>query len=185
MSFENYKYSVKKDSHEWCIKQSKRLKAIDKKININMRNHKLLTQLPGEKSCSVKFWCNKDCTIDEIGNTLHDVRKGKNIGKYLPFKGKHFRERQPFRAENKDKPREMVSEVLRKKNSCHNCGSKDHYSKKCTKAKKNIYAIEKVPGEGLQTEKSDSDSMGYDIRENSDDDQDPIEEYLGEYQEET
>ncbi|MBW0572673.1 hypothetical protein O181_112388 [Austropuccinia psidii MF-1] len=103
------------------------------------------------------------------------------MGKYLPFEGKSFRERQPFRTENKDKPREMVSEVLRKKNSCHNFGSTDHYANKCKKAKKKIYAIEKVPGEGVQTEKSDSDSMGYDIRENSDDDQDPIEEYLVEY----
>ncbi|MBW0557007.1 hypothetical protein O181_096722, partial [Austropuccinia psidii MF-1] len=48
MSFDNDKYSVDKDPYEWCLRQSKRLKAIDPQMNIQMRNHKLLTQLPGE-----------------------------------------------------------------------------------------------------------------------------------------
>ncbi|MBW0583169.1 hypothetical protein O181_122884 [Austropuccinia psidii MF-1] len=47
MSFENDKYSVDKDPYEWCLRQSKRLKAIHPQMNIQMRNHKLLTQLPG------------------------------------------------------------------------------------------------------------------------------------------
>ncbi|MBW0577676.1 hypothetical protein O181_117391 [Austropuccinia psidii MF-1] len=45
MSFENYKYSVDKDPYGWCLRQSKRLKAIDPQMNIQMRNHKLLTQI--------------------------------------------------------------------------------------------------------------------------------------------
>ncbi|MBW0499002.1 hypothetical protein O181_038717 [Austropuccinia psidii MF-1] len=48
MSFENDKYSVNKDPYEWCLRQSKRLKAIDPQINVQMRNHNLLTQIPGE-----------------------------------------------------------------------------------------------------------------------------------------
>ena len=48
MSFENDKYSVDKDPYEWYLRQSKRLEAIDPQMNIQMRNHKLLTQLPGE-----------------------------------------------------------------------------------------------------------------------------------------
>ncbi|MBW0505512.1 hypothetical protein O181_045227 [Austropuccinia psidii MF-1] len=40
ISFENNKYSVEKHSYAWCRRQSKRLKAIDPKINIQMRNHK-------------------------------------------------------------------------------------------------------------------------------------------------
>ncbi|MBW0484043.1 hypothetical protein O181_023758 [Austropuccinia psidii MF-1] len=48
MSFENDKYSVEKDPYEWCLRQSKRLEAIDPQMNIQMRNHKLLKQLPGE-----------------------------------------------------------------------------------------------------------------------------------------
>ncbi|MBW0504540.1 hypothetical protein O181_044255 [Austropuccinia psidii MF-1] len=38
MSFQNDKYSVEKDSYEWCLRQSKRLKAIDPQMNIQMRN---------------------------------------------------------------------------------------------------------------------------------------------------
>ncbi|MBW0588873.1 hypothetical protein O181_128588 [Austropuccinia psidii MF-1] len=48
VSFENDKYSVDKDPYEWCLGQSKRLKAIDPQMNIQMRNHKLLTQIPGD-----------------------------------------------------------------------------------------------------------------------------------------
>ncbi|MBW0471769.1 hypothetical protein O181_011484 [Austropuccinia psidii MF-1] len=40
MSFGNDKYSVDKDPYEWCLRQSKRLKAIDPQMNIQMRNHK-------------------------------------------------------------------------------------------------------------------------------------------------
>ncbi|MBW0482566.1 hypothetical protein O181_022281 [Austropuccinia psidii MF-1] len=72
----------------------------------------------------------------------------------------------------------------KKKNSCHNCGSTDHYANNCPKAKKKIYSIEKVPEEESPTEDSESDSMGDAIREQSDDDQDPREEFLVEYQEE-
>ncbi|MBW0519552.1 hypothetical protein O181_059267 [Austropuccinia psidii MF-1] len=46
MSFENDKYSVDKDLYEWCHRQSKRLRAIDPQINIQMRNQELLTKRP-------------------------------------------------------------------------------------------------------------------------------------------
>ncbi|MBW0582282.1 hypothetical protein O181_121997 [Austropuccinia psidii MF-1] len=151
MSFDNDKYSSNKDPYEWCLRKSKRLKAIDPQMNIQMRNHKLLTQPPGE---------------------LEHANSG-------------FREKQPFRVENKDKPKERVAGVAKKKNSCHNCGSTDHYPNNCPKAKKKVYAIEKVPQEESPTEDSESDSMGDAIREPSDDDQDPREEFLVEYQEET
>ncbi|MBW0546742.1 hypothetical protein O181_086457 [Austropuccinia psidii MF-1] len=58
ISFENEKYSVDKDPYEWCLRQSKRLEAIDSQMNIQMRNHKLLTQMPGELEPSVKCRCN-------------------------------------------------------------------------------------------------------------------------------
>ncbi|MBW0463398.1 hypothetical protein O181_003113 [Austropuccinia psidii MF-1] len=70
-------------------------------------------------------------------------------------------------------------------NSCHNCGSKDYYSNNCPKAKKKVYAIVKVLEEDSPTEDSESDSMGDAIREQSDEDQDPREDFLVEYQEET
>ncbi|MBW0572717.1 hypothetical protein O181_112432 [Austropuccinia psidii MF-1] len=51
--------------------------------------------------------------------------------------------------------------------------------------RKKVYAIEKLPEEESTTEDSDPDSMGDAIRQPSDDDQDPREEFLVEYQEET
>ncbi|MBW0544983.1 hypothetical protein O181_084698 [Austropuccinia psidii MF-1] len=75
--------------------------------------------------------------------------------------------------------------MAKKKNSCHNCGSTDHYSNNCPKAKKKVYSIEKVSEEESPTEDSESDSMGDAIREDSDEGQDPTEEFLVEYQEET
>ncbi|MBW0572460.1 hypothetical protein O181_112175 [Austropuccinia psidii MF-1] len=51
--------------------------------------------------------------------------------------------------------------------------------------RKKVYAIEKVPEEESPTDDSESDSMGAAIREQSDNDQDPREEFLVEYQEET
>ncbi|MBW0570538.1 hypothetical protein O181_110253 [Austropuccinia psidii MF-1] len=175
MSFESDKYSVDKDPYEWCLRQSKRLKAIDPQMNTQMRNHKLLTQIPGELEHAVKCRCNHNCTLDDISNTLQEVRKRTNIGKFTPYKSSGFKEKQPFGVEFKDKPKERVAEMAKKKNYCHNCGSTDHYANNCAKAKKKIYAIEKVPEEEFPTEDSELDSMGDAIREQSDDDQDPRE----------
>ncbi|MBW0476023.1 hypothetical protein O181_015738 [Austropuccinia psidii MF-1] len=100
-----------------------------------MRNHKLLTQIPGELAHAVKCRCNHNCTLDDIENTLQDFNR-------------------PL---------------------CQ------HLSKD----KEKVYAIEKVPEEESPTEDFDSDSLGDAIREQSDDGQDPREEFLVEYQEET
>ncbi|MBW0524261.1 hypothetical protein O181_063976 [Austropuccinia psidii MF-1] len=185
MSFENDKYSVDKDTYEWCLRQSKRLKAIDPQMNIQMRNQNILTQMPGELEHSVKCRCNHNCTLDDIANTLQDVRKRNKIRKYTPYKSSGSKEKQPFRVELKDKPTERVAEVEKEKNSCHNCGSTDHYANQCPNAKKEVYAIEKVTEEECPTEDSDSEFMGNAIREQSDDDPDPREEFLVEYQEDS
>ncbi|MBW0485917.1 hypothetical protein O181_025632 [Austropuccinia psidii MF-1] len=185
MSFENGKYSVDNNPYEWCLRQSKRLEAINPQKNIQMGNHKLLTQIPGELEHAVKCRCNKSCTIDEIENTLQDLTKRTNTIKYLQYRSISFKEEQPFRVAFKDKPKEKVAEVTKKKNSCHNCGSTDHYANSCLKAKKKVYAIEQVPEEEYPTEDSESDSMGDSNREKSDEDQDPREELLVEYKEET
>ncbi|MBW0533846.1 hypothetical protein O181_073561 [Austropuccinia psidii MF-1] len=80
---------------------------------------------------------------------------------------------------------EIVAEVIEKKNSCQNCGSTDHYANKFPKAKKKVYGIEKFTEEESPTEDSESDSNGDAIREKSDEEEDPKEEFLVEYQEET
>ncbi|MBW0523658.1 hypothetical protein O181_063373 [Austropuccinia psidii MF-1] len=147
MSFKDDRYSLDKDPYEWCLRQSKRPKAIDPQRNICMRNNKLLTQITGELEHAVKCRCNHNGMLDDIENTLQDIRKRTNIGKYTPYKISGFKEKQPFRVEFKDKPRERVAEVAKKKSSCHNCGSTDHYANNCPKEKKKVYAIEKVPEE--------------------------------------
>ncbi|MBW0569828.1 hypothetical protein O181_109543 [Austropuccinia psidii MF-1] len=185
MSFDNDKYSVDKDPYEWCLGEFKILKAIDPQMNIQMRNHKLLTQLPGELEHAVKGRCNQNCTLDDIANTLQGIRNRTNIGKFTPYKSSGFKEKQPFKVEFEDKPKERVAEVAKKRNSCQNCGSKDHYSNNFPKANKQVYAIEKVPEEESPAEDSESESMGDYIREPSDDDQDPREKFQVEYQEES
>ncbi|MBW0517555.1 hypothetical protein O181_057270 [Austropuccinia psidii MF-1] len=134
--------------------------------------------MPGELEHAVKCRCNQNCTLDDIANTLQDIRKRTNIGKLTPYRSNSSKEKQPFRVEFKDKPKERVEEIAKKKNSCHNCGSTDHYANNCPKAKKKVYAIEKVLEEESLAEDSESDSMGDAIREPSDDDQDPREKSL-------
>ncbi|MBW0580324.1 hypothetical protein O181_120039 [Austropuccinia psidii MF-1] len=62
MSFENDKYSMDKYPYEWLVRKFKGLKAIDPQMNIQVRNHKLLTQIPGELEHAVKCRCNHNCT---------------------------------------------------------------------------------------------------------------------------
>ncbi|MBW0469124.1 hypothetical protein O181_008839 [Austropuccinia psidii MF-1] len=66
-----------------------------------MRNHKLLTQTPGELEPAVKFRCNQNFTLDEISNTLQDIRKRTNIGKYSPYKSSGLKEKKTFGVESK------------------------------------------------------------------------------------
>ncbi|MBW0514564.1 hypothetical protein O181_054279 [Austropuccinia psidii MF-1] len=135
MSLENDKYSVDKDPYEWCLRKSKRLKAIDPQMNTQMRNHKLLTQIPRELEHAGRCRCNQNCILDDIANTLQDVRKKSNIGKFTSYRSSSFKEKQPFRVEFKEKPKESAAEVAKKKSSCHNFGSTDHFANNCAKAK--------------------------------------------------
>ncbi|MBW0501820.1 hypothetical protein O181_041535 [Austropuccinia psidii MF-1] len=159
MSFENDKYSVDKYPYEWCLRQSTRLKVINPQMNMQMRNHKILTKIPEELEHAVNCRCNQNFTLDDIANTLQDREKN--------FPGGAQRQTQ-----------RKVEDVAKKKNSCHNCGSTDHYSNNFPKAKMKVYAIEKVLEEEFPTEDSESDSMADAIREQSDEDQDPREEFL-------
>ncbi|MBW0541056.1 hypothetical protein O181_080771 [Austropuccinia psidii MF-1] len=175
MSFENDKYSLDKDSYEWCLRQSKRLKAIDPQTKIQIRNHRLVTQMQRELVNAIKCRCNQSCTPDDISNTLQDVRKRTNIGKHSPYKSRSFKEKIPFMMQIKDKPKERVAEVTNKKNSFHNFGSTDYYANNCPRANKKVYDVEQVPEEESPTEDSESDVMGNAIIEHPDDDQDPKE----------
>ncbi|MBW0505703.1 hypothetical protein O181_045418 [Austropuccinia psidii MF-1] len=173
MSFENDKYSVENDPYEWCLRQSKRLEVIEPVMNNQMRNHKLLTKPPGVLDHAVKCRGNQSCTLDDIANTLQDV-----IGKYSQFRRSFYQEKQPFRVDIKDKPKEKMAEVTKNKNTCHNCGLAEHHSNNCPKAKEKAYSIEQFTEAEYPKEDFESDSMGDAIREQSDDYQDPREELL-------
>ncbi|MBW0476417.1 hypothetical protein O181_016132 [Austropuccinia psidii MF-1] len=82
LSFANDRYTVDKYPYDWCLKQSKRLIAIDPHITTEMRNHKLLTKLPGYLEHAVKFRCSKEFTLDEISTTFQEVRIRTSIGRY-------------------------------------------------------------------------------------------------------
>ncbi|MBW0471119.1 hypothetical protein O181_010834 [Austropuccinia psidii MF-1] len=82
LSFRNDRYKVDKDPYDWCLRQSKRLIAIDPHITTEMRNKKLLRKLPGDLEHSVKFRCSKESTLDEISTTLQEVRSSKSIARY-------------------------------------------------------------------------------------------------------
>ncbi|MBW0542898.1 hypothetical protein O181_082613 [Austropuccinia psidii MF-1] len=101
--------------------------------------------MPTELNHEIKFRCNQILTPDDISNTLHDVRKRTNIAKYSQYKISSFKDKHHFRMYFKDKPKERLEEVTKKKNPCHNCGSTDHYANNCPKAKKKVYAIEQAP----------------------------------------
>ncbi|MBW0561250.1 hypothetical protein O181_100965 [Austropuccinia psidii MF-1] len=103
------------------------------------------------------------------------------MGKYSQYRSSTFKEKQPFMVDFKDKPKEIVAEVTKKKNAGHNCGSTDHYTNSCPKARKKVYSIKKVREEESPIEHFESDSMGDAIREQSYEDQDPREEFLVEY----
>ncbi|MBW0470585.1 hypothetical protein O181_010300 [Austropuccinia psidii MF-1] len=122
--------------------------------------------MPGELEHVVKCRCNQSCTLDDISNTLQDVWKRTNIGKNHQFRSSSFKEKQLFRVYFKDKPKEKMAE-------------------NCLKEKKKVYALEKVPEKESPIVDITSDSVGDAIRGQSDDDQDPREESLVEYQEET
>ncbi|MBW0576371.1 hypothetical protein O181_116086 [Austropuccinia psidii MF-1] len=47
-----------------------------------MRNHKLLTKLPGDLGFAVKCRCSKESTLDEISTTLQEGRIRTTIDRY-------------------------------------------------------------------------------------------------------
>ncbi|MBW0531405.1 hypothetical protein O181_071120 [Austropuccinia psidii MF-1] len=75
MEKEKEKYSVDKDPYGWCLRQSKILEVIDPQMNIQLKNHELLTQMPEELEHAVKCRCNHICTLDDISNNLQDAKK--------------------------------------------------------------------------------------------------------------
>ncbi|MBW0555129.1 hypothetical protein O181_094844 [Austropuccinia psidii MF-1] len=82
LSFGNDRYTLDKAPYDWCLRQSKRLMAIGPSITEEMRNHKLLTKLPGDLEHAVTCRCSKESTLDEISTILQEVRIRTSIGRY-------------------------------------------------------------------------------------------------------
>ncbi|MBW0542722.1 hypothetical protein O181_082437 [Austropuccinia psidii MF-1] len=154
---------------------------MNRDITPTQNEHNVVTPEKNAINCQ----CNQIFTLDDLANTLKDVRKRKNIVNHSPYKSRSFKKKQPFRVKIKDKPKERVAEVTKNKTSCHNFGSTDHYANNFPKGKKKVSDIEQVPEEESPTKDSSSDSMVNAIIENSDDSQDPREEFLVDWQEET
>ncbi|MBW0472846.1 hypothetical protein O181_012561 [Austropuccinia psidii MF-1] len=130
---------------------------ITARLNTAFKGHASIwyTEMKEIHDHAVKCRCNQNCTLDDISNTLQDIRKSTNIGKFTPYKRSSFKEEQPFRVEFTENHKERVAEGAKKRNSCQNCGSTEHYANDCPKAKKKVYAIEKVPKEESPTEDSE------------------------------
>ncbi|MBW0575328.1 hypothetical protein O181_115043, partial [Austropuccinia psidii MF-1] len=94
-------YTVDKDPYDCCLRQSKRLIAIGPDITTEMRNHKLVTKLPGDLEHAVKCRCSKESTLGEISNTLQEVRIRTSIGFQNCETPNHY-------AENSPKDREEI-----------------------------------------------------------------------------
>ncbi|MBW0568207.1 hypothetical protein O181_107922 [Austropuccinia psidii MF-1] len=156
---------------------------ITARLNTEFKGHASIWYTEMKEIHGGRFKSSKSTAMGPGYGRSPYARKRTNIGKYTPYKSIGFKENQSFRVWFKEKPTERVAEVAKKKHSFHSCGSTDHYANSCPKEKKKVYAIEKVPEEESPTEDYDSDSMGDAIREQSNDDQEPREEFLVEYQE--
>ncbi|MBW0567456.1 hypothetical protein O181_107171 [Austropuccinia psidii MF-1] len=135
LSFGNDRYKVDKDPYDWCLRQSKRLIAIDPNIT-QMRNHKLLTKLPGHLENSVKCRCSKESTLGEISTTLQEVRMRTSIGRYNTHSTGYKRENTTLQAKQ---THDSESEITR---GFHNCESPNHYAENSPKDREEIFARE-------------------------------------------
>ncbi|MBW0570657.1 hypothetical protein O181_110372 [Austropuccinia psidii MF-1] len=114
-----------------------------------MRNHKLLKQIPVELENAIKCRCKQNCTLEDIANMLKDRKAQRKGGR-------------------SDQEEKFLSQLWFNRPLCQ----------QLSKGKEKIYAIDKVPEEESPTEDSESDSMGDAIREQSDEEEEPREEFL-------
>ncbi|MBW0516876.1 hypothetical protein O181_056591 [Austropuccinia psidii MF-1] len=181
ISFENGRYFTEKDPYAWCLRKTKRLKSIDPKKTIGMRNHKLLKKRPGDLGQKMKFRCREISSSDDIANVIQDFRKKTTIGSSSPYRSHDSIGKQKLLMEKDIKPINC-SEEPKRISICYNCGSPYHYANDCPKGKKIIFSIKKELVEGHIKYKSDSHSMVNGLGEDLDSELDPIEQYLLDYE---
>ncbi|MBW0461544.1 hypothetical protein O181_001259 [Austropuccinia psidii MF-1] len=152
LSVGNDRYTMDKDPYYWCLRQSKRLIAIDPHITTEMGNHKLLTKLPGELNHAVKCRCFKESTLDEISTTLQEVRT--SIGRYSTHSTGDNRENPTLEAkETNDSESEITT-------GFHNCESSNYYAENFPKDMEEIFSREEETRKDQEGYESDSDNVG-------------------------
>ncbi|MBW0522740.1 hypothetical protein O181_062455 [Austropuccinia psidii MF-1] len=146
--------TVDKYPYYWCLRQSKRLRAIDPHITTEIRNHKLLTKLPGDLAHAVKCICSKESTLNEISTTLQEVRIRTSIGRYITHGTGDNRENPTLEARE---THDSESEITK---GFHNCESPNHYAENFAKDREEICAREEETRKDQEGHESDSDSVG-------------------------
>ncbi|MBW0495435.1 hypothetical protein O181_035150 [Austropuccinia psidii MF-1] len=175
LSFENDRYKVDKDHYDWCLRQSKRLIAIDPHITTEVRNHKLLNKLPGDLEHAVKCRFSKESTLDEIANTLQEVRIRTSIGRYNNNIIGDNRENPTLEAkETHDSESEITT-------GFYNCESPNHYAENSPKDREEILARKEQARKDQDGHESNSDSVGNGCGNNLYSETNPHEGYLVEF----
>ncbi|MBW0518447.1 hypothetical protein O181_058162 [Austropuccinia psidii MF-1] len=140
--------------YDWCLRQSKRLIAIDPHITTEIRNHKLLKKLPGDLEHAVKCRCSKESTLDEISTTLQEVRIRTSIGRYNKHSMGDNMENPTLEA---TETHDSDSEITK---GFHNWESPNHYSDNSPKDREEIFARQEGTRKDKEGHESDSDSVG-------------------------
>ncbi|MBW0550030.1 hypothetical protein O181_089745 [Austropuccinia psidii MF-1] len=126
-----------------------------------MRNHKLLTKLPGDLEHAVKCRCSKESTLDEISTTFQEVKIRTSIGRYNTHCTGDNRENPILEAkETHDSESEITTEF-------HNCESPNHYAGSYPKDREETFAREEETRKDQEGHESDSDSVGNGCGNNS------------------
>ncbi|MBW0566930.1 hypothetical protein O181_106645 [Austropuccinia psidii MF-1] len=119
-----------------------------------MRNHKLLTKLPGDLEHSVKCRCSEESTLDETSTTLQDVRIRTSIGRYNTHSTGDKRENPTLEAkETHDSDSEITT-------GFHSYESPNHYAENSPKDREEIFAREEETRKYQEGHESDSVSQG-------------------------
>ncbi|MBW0572449.1 hypothetical protein O181_112164 [Austropuccinia psidii MF-1] len=130
---DSIRYTVDKDPYDWCLRQSKRLTAIETHITTEMRNHKLLTRLPGDLEHAVKCKFCKEYTFHEISTTLQEVRSRTSIGRYNTHSPGENRENPTLESKENHY---LESEIT---TGFHNCESPNNYAENFPKDREEIF----------------------------------------------
>ncbi|MBW0521278.1 hypothetical protein O181_060993 [Austropuccinia psidii MF-1] len=140
-----------------------------------IRNHKLLTKLPGDLEHPVKCRCSKESTLDKISITLKEVRIRTSIGRYNTHSTGDNRENPTL------EPKETHDSESEITTGFQNCESPNHNADNFPKDREEISARGEEIRKDQEGHESDSDSVGNDCGNNSYSEPNLNEEYLVEF----